>query len=453
MPADNPGSQKGMCDTFAAAPDATQSGAVILAKNSDREPNEAQAVELIRARDCTEKTLKATYIEIPQVTHTHEVILSRPFWMWGAEMGVNEKGVAIGNEAVFSKISLPKKNNGLLGMDLLRLALERADTAQNALNTITDLLSQYGQDAMAGYLDKGFYYHNSFLIADPSEAYILETVDRQWAVRRIKKSGSISNCLTLEGDLDASSSGLLDYAKKAGLVGSGAAKMENFRAAFSDRFFTFFARGHERRKTTGEGLLAEQGRIAEETAMKLLRSHGKHDSESFEPSRSSMAAVCLHAKGPVTPSQTTGSMVAVLRKNSPHSVWLTGSSAPCLSLFKPVYFGGVNPAEMLGVPSASALDGTYFWRHEKLHREALLDYPAVHAALHAKYAELEASFLAEERKNGPSADLSRRALQAALDTLAGFERELRPVRRGGRWLYRAQWKKWNRLCGMAEARS
>ena len=68
--------------------------------------------------------MRATYIEIAQVPHTHAVVLAKPYWIWGAEMGVNEHGVSIGNEAVFTKAQR-EKQPGLLGMDLLRLGLER----------------------------------------------------------------------------------------------------------------------------------------------------------------------------------------------------------------------------------------------------------------------------------------------------------------------------------------
>jgi secernin len=65
--------------------------------------------------------LQCTYITVEQVEATHAVILSKPSWMWGAEMGANANGVVIGNEAVWTKLESPLDcDEKLLGMDLVR---------------------------------------------------------------------------------------------------------------------------------------------------------------------------------------------------------------------------------------------------------------------------------------------------------------------------------------------
>ena len=143
-------------------------------------------------------------LQIPQVRETYAVLLSRPFWMWGAEMGVNEYGVTIGNEAVFTK-EPKQKDGGLLGMDMIRLALERASTARGALEIIINLLDTYGQGGNCGFTHP-FFYHNSFIIADPEHAWVLETAGEYWAALKVKDYYSISNGLTIGADYDLASS-------------------------------------------------------------------------------------------------------------------------------------------------------------------------------------------------------------------------------------------------------
>ena len=52
--------------------------------------------------------LRCSYIEIAQAEQTLAVVLSKPSWMWGAEMGANSAGVVIGNEAVWNRLSDPQ---------------------------------------------------------------------------------------------------------------------------------------------------------------------------------------------------------------------------------------------------------------------------------------------------------------------------------------------------------
>ena len=148
-----------MCDTFVIR----GSAGTLLAKNSDRDPNEAQLWEWTPPADHEPgATLRTTYVDLPQVPHTHATVLSRPWWMWGAEMGANEHGVAIGNEAVFTK-ERTSLEPGLVGMDLLRLALERATSARDAVEVIVALLEEHGQSGPCSVEHRRFTYHLSLI--------------------------------------------------------------------------------------------------------------------------------------------------------------------------------------------------------------------------------------------------------------------------------------------------
>ena len=88
-----------MCDTFGLITKSNK----IFAKNSDRSPNEPQVIQFIKKHKNKNKEVKLTYITIDEVKEVNSILISRPSWMWGAEMGVNEYGLCIGNEAIFTK--------------------------------------------------------------------------------------------------------------------------------------------------------------------------------------------------------------------------------------------------------------------------------------------------------------------------------------------------------------
>src|SRR5262245_58887936 len=124
-----------MCDTFVAYGKATANGQVLLAKNADTEINEAQHVLKLPAAEHPEGAMvRLTHLVIPQARRTHEALIDKSFWLYGGEIGVNEHGVAVGNEAVFSKA--PSAKDGVILIDLLRLILERCETRAEAVDLV-----------------------------------------------------------------------------------------------------------------------------------------------------------------------------------------------------------------------------------------------------------------------------------------------------------------------------
>lgn len=324
-----------MCDTIVIV----NSDRVLFAKNSDRDPNEAQSLDWVPAASHPPGAIvRCTWIDVPQVERTNAVLLSRPFWMWGAEMGANEHGVAIGNEAVFTR--QPYAETGLTGMDLLRLALERSATAREACSTIQSLLEQFGQGGGCGHENRRFAYHNSFLVADPGEAFVLETAGRFSAAERVRGARTISNGLTIAG----------------------------FAERHSDAVKTRISACHVRRRRTQS--LAEGVRDAPDLVA-VLADHGETDGEPrYALSNGGMGAPCMHAGGLIASSQTTASWISELRPGDSRH-WVTATAAPCTSLFKPVRVD--DPVDLGPFPCDVADPATLWWRHERLHRLTMRD--------------------------------------------------------------------------------
>ncbi|UCC63360.1 MAG: C69 family dipeptidase, partial [Anaerolineae bacterium] len=414
-----------MCDTLVAVGEATADGTVILAKNSDREPNEAQVLTHVpRARHEPGTAVRCTYLEIPQVLETYEVLLSGPFWLWGGEMGANEHGVAISNEAVFTKEPYDKRP-GLIGMDMIRLALERAETARQALGVIVELLETYGQGGNCGFHHKT-YYHNSFIIADRGEAWLLETAGRFWAAERVRDVRTIPNGLTIGGEWDLASPGLVEHAIEKGWCKSR--DDFDFARCYSDFLYTQLDGCRTRQRRSTALLEAQKGRITVGTMTAALRDHGPQAAAdpTWNPGRGwLMETLCVHATlGPTRPSQSTGAMVAYLRPDLP-TYWLTGTSGTCTGVFKPVYLSGAGLPDRGPEPTGAYDPESLWWTHERLHRAVIRDYPTRLPLYQAERDALETAFLSEaEEMYGRYHQVSdgERAEPLAAFTASCFER-------------------------------
>jgi len=177
----------------------------LFAKSSDRPVAEPQVVEWHPARP-RGGSVRTQYLEIEDAGAC-AVVASRPTWLWGFEHGVNEHRVAIGNERVWTRDDPLTGPPALIGMDLVRLGLERSTSAESAVEVMTALLERHGQGGPAE-APGGEPYSSSFLVADPTEAWVLETSGATWAARRTGRGGgvAISNRISLGADWDRASS-------------------------------------------------------------------------------------------------------------------------------------------------------------------------------------------------------------------------------------------------------
>lgn len=407
-----------MCDTLVIR----RSDGLWFAKNSDREPGEPQLVVRLPAVHGDDASqVKLTHITIPQVADRLAVILSKPHWIWGAEMGINEAGVAIGNEAIFSR--LRSQQPALLGMDLVRLGLERGRTAEQALDVMTQLLEQHGQGGPAGHRDRGFHYDNSFIIADQNTAWVLETAGQHWVARQVRDSAAISNCLTIDRHYDRHSTSLDRLGKP------------DFAAHFDSRLMPWFASAHQRLHCNRDFLHTADDGLSLGMLAAQLRSHAHQHSD---PLKGSNADVCMHAAGPIRRSQTCGSMIARLSPGRNQALF-TGTSAPCLSIFRPASFA--TETSVLTADDAPIQESLWV-RFESLHQAALFN-PSLREELRRSRDLAEARLLAsleQEEADLLAADQQAQAwLDTALEILPDGGPRL-PRNRHGLFWRRAAWQ-------------
>ncbi|XP_054849061.1 secernin-2 isoform X2 [Eublepharis macularius] len=310
------------CDCFVSLPSASAAREVIFGKNSDRPKDEVQEVVYFPARTYAKGAkVQCTYIEVDQVEKTHAVILSRPAWLWGAEMGANEHSVCIGNEGVWTKEPVGEEE-ALLGMDLVRLGLERGSSAQEALEVITALLERYGQGGPCKEEPTPFVYHNTFLLADRTEAWVLETAGRFWAAQRIREGArNISNQLSIDTDITAEHPDLRQHARRQGWWNGEEAF--SFTKVFSLTHQPVRMEAAKARYCAGQQLLHQHsGQITAAIIMAILRDKA--------------SGICVDSEG----FATTGSMVSILPQDShlPCIHFFTATPDPSRSVFKPFIF-------------------------------------------------------------------------------------------------------------------
>ncbi len=366
-----------MCDTFVALPSATLNRNVLFAKSADCEVNEANAIVRIpRRKHVKGETLRITHLVIPQSEETYEVFLTKAFWTYGCEIGINEYGLAMGEEAVFTT-EMTEEKDGIIGPDLMRLGLERAKNCREAIDIMTALLEEYGQGGSAE-LKGNSHFDSSFLMSDTSDAYILETAGRKWAVKKIEDFDSISNMLGIPTNWTTCS------------VASGTTKID-WAKTFSLPEVPPTLGSPDRQCYTYDRLKEVKGQITAQTMFKIMR----HHNDGYHPATADAHRnICVHA-GPQDNRwwQADGVMVTDVSEHGA-LIWVTGTSGNCISIFKPIFMG-INLPEIGPAPTEHFDPSCLWWKHELLHRRAMADFDNLVPEIRRDFDALENEFVAK----------------------------------------------------------
>jgi secernin len=330
----------------------------IFAKNSDRPVSERQLVRSYPARGAG-GVLETQYLTIDD-TGAISCVLSQPTWLWGAEHGVNAHHVAIGNAKVFGTSDPHDAPPALIGMDLVRLGLERGRTAEEAIEVMTGLLERHGQGGVADATTNEPYW-SSFLVVDPRSAWVMETCARTWVARRTSSGGAaISNRLTIRDDWDRASSDVATGADFDQWRQPDAPTGHADKRLGASLAFLATARRSPEKPSASASL--DKGRAGPAQAVSHLRDHGSGPwgapgsaGETSEPPTVLAAdgtgvTICMHLRGF---QATTSSIVAELPEDldRPARVWAALGS-PCASVYVPFIVPPVSyrePAPVAGV--------------------------------------------------------------------------------------------------------
>ncbi|XP_053680245.1 secernin-1 [Anopheles nili] len=138
---------------------------------------------------------------------TVAVMLNKPADSWGAESGSNEKAVTIG----LSYYEGSPQEGKVSALDLVRLGLERSDSAVDAIDKLVALVEQHGSEDRNS--EKA-----AFVICDSAAVWLLNVAGRYWVAKQIKDSSIAlaSSGFTIGSDFDRSTEELAAKAQETG---------------------------------------------------------------------------------------------------------------------------------------------------------------------------------------------------------------------------------------------
>jgi secernin len=398
------------CDMVVALGRATVDGGTLFGQNSDRSAGRCHVLRRTAGRtSAPDEKVRTRLLELPQARQTYAVLGSQPEGWWGYTHGLNDNALAVGFVPLRSKLTGGRR--GLLAADLVRLVLERGRTARAAVDLLTEFVERHGQGATPGMT--GAEGDAAFLLADPAEAFLVETAGDYWVSQQALEVRAVSNLSTIHQDWDRIARGLAAKAFDQGWWPADGSKV-NFADAFAA---CPIGQGSALRRWGRATCLLEHhnGRIDAALLRRLLCDHYEGTHFEVDPLASLQGPVPLCQHG-AAGHATAASFVAQLGP-APDRLPLAWCAfgPPCLSLYLPVVLTGDLPRAY----TQGGSGGPVFGLAARMDRLAahLRQDPGEWEVLRGRFAALQTrldqearEFVAEgsaRRQRGEDAELAR----------------------------------------------
>jgi dipeptidase len=402
------------CDMMVALGRATVDGHALFGQNADRPIRESQSFSQLAGHEhAADEKVRTPSVELPQARLTYTVLAAQPAGYWGYTHGVNDQGVAAGCAALRNKIPCPEP--GLSGTDLVRLVLERSRNARSAVDLLIDLVERHGQNQRTENLPEG---DTSFLVADATEAFAVETAGRHWVCQEIREVRAASDVCLIRQDWDRISQGLADFVIRQGWWPGNGSKVD-FAGAVTENP-TGAASGLRRWGRATLLLEQQNGHIDAPFLRRVLSDHyeGTHFEVDPFATLHGPNPLCQHGCRPGGLMTATSMVSQVNTDPSRLGIVWCAFGPPCYSVYFPLFLEGELP-EAFRVGSPEGVPGPLWRRVERLGQQFRLD-PQHWASAREAFSRLQAHFDQEAEEFAVEGGaLKQQGTRAELHRLAG----------------------------------
>ncbi|MGN0839138.1 MAG: C69 family dipeptidase [Pyramidobacter sp.] len=364
------------CTTILVGKNLTADGSVMMAHTEDMDPDDVGRIYQVQHKEhAANETLWLPWETLPQPSVTYR------YWAignWNKDKydgdildGINENGVGMACNAIWSKGPHIEGRHGLKRYSLRQLILDRSKSARDGVDVIADLIAKYGQ-GNTEVMDI------AYCLIDQKECWVVEATAHNWVAKRVPDDGYLvwSNEICIEDNWDLASPEIMEKTNKNG------GKKVNFKkeyGLYGDNDVGIGLLWNTARKARAEQLMKDcNGKVTVPMLLRFMRDHYEGTDKAHKPIHGD-DYYTYPAKNPrpICTNESQELLIFQMKDGLPPElgakVWI-GPSTPCITSVFPLYAGTMSIPISYTISEQMYSLKSAWWKFESLQRLADKDY-------------------------------------------------------------------------------